>query len=116
MTRHVDERHLWPHHGEQIAPDEAARVADHLARCARCRRRYEAVRDGLDALTRAPRPLVPCPPTLWNRVEAALDAAAEGATDKPARRRRSSAGFLVRLLPVRPAFSMASPLPRCCSS
>ena len=59
-----------------LTPDEAARVAEHLRTCARCRAEFAELRTVADLLLRVPEPVVP-PPELRARILDAIGHDAE---------------------------------------
>lgn len=66
---------------------EAARVTEHLSRCARCRAEREEIELGIQLAERLPQ--VSAPASLWSEIEAALD----NQTSKPATQRSSFGGL-----------------------
>jgi anti-sigma factor RsiW len=78
MFGHVTKR-LSAYCDGELPAAERARVAAHLAACARCRAEYEEVRLGVALASHLE--TVPAPDTLWSRVEAELDSPAAATRD-----------------------------------
>lgn len=84
-------KHLSAYAHGELTPDEAARVAAHLERCAACRSEFEEVRLGLRLAESLPS--VAAPANLWDGIEAALA--------KEANRERQRASRIQTLFPSR---------------
>lgn len=84
-------KHLSAYAHGELTPDEAARVAAHLERCAACRSEFEEVRLGLRLAESLPS--VAAPANLWDGIEAALA--------KETNRERPRASQLRTLFPSR---------------
>jgi anti-sigma factor RsiW len=84
MDRHPETAFV-PFVREELAPDERARVAAHLAACEPCRAAVAEVRHILGALAAAPAPLEP----RWARYRAELRARIDADTRPPRWWRRS---------------------------
>lgn len=72
---------------DELAPDEARRVAEHLLVCPRCRGKYEEIKLGVALLNELPAATAPA--SVWAGIEAALaqDGARQATPVRAARRR-----------------------------
>lgn len=70
FSKHVSSLTSAYYHDE-LVPEQARRVAEHLMGCLRCRAEFEEVKFG--ARLAAQLPLLPAPDSLWGEIELALD-------------------------------------------
>ena len=75
FARHTGKKLSAYAHGE-LSDAESARVARHLAACARCRGEFEEIKLGIRLVESLP--VRPAPAALWGEIEAALPARANG--------------------------------------
>jgi len=103
FARHY-KKHLSAYAHGALAPEEAARVAAHLAACAACRAEFEEVKLGIRLAESLPS--VAAPAGLWEGIEAALaresnrerERAPQAKTLFPSRRRALTAAFATVLV------------------
>lgn len=103
FARHY-KKHLSAYAHGELSPEEAARVAAHLERCAACRTEFEEIKLGIRLAESLPS--VNAPANLWDGIEAALikettrerQRASQLQTLFPSRRRTFAAAFATALI------------------
>jgi hypothetical protein len=70
FTKHVIKQ-LSAYCNEELAPDQAKRVREHLLECERCRNEHDEIRLGVSLAQQLP--LVSAPAEMWSEIESLLD-------------------------------------------
>lgn len=70
FTKHVIKQ-LSAYCNDELAPDQALRVREHLHECERCRNEHDEIRLGVNLAQQLP--LVSAPAEMWSEIESLLD-------------------------------------------